>query len=419
MAEIINTKKRDYKYNGPVDSSDYNLRIEENYNDLVFLYNKAKSVDIKLATAFERLIKENIFLSNAITDIESRVDSLEGSDNKIAISSFSQLDYANFVDTSFAIPGSDLLHFDPIYNYITLPKVRSNSYSHIKVGSSGYGQVVPDYFKSKIELTFPGVDSDAAVVETTPVYNAFLDSSEKLWYRNVIADTPSVAGAQLMLYVAVPLQSSGSKKSNCLKLNPYPFFGTDIALIEYTTNTSPTLSSADGWTPLNSEGMYDGTTAAIGKVAPGGWENSGSDTIRNSGPLIFYFPDKDITAVRIKFIQRNYIYESPKYVYTYGLSDMDIRFDKFLPSGKMIVKYTPSNGDLINDINSVTPKIYNVPLSAIDEAFSYRVIYSNGSAYSTSNPGSSTSVWIEVTLNMLDDNTVPVLSDLVVDYDPV
>ena len=98
---------------------------------------------------------------------------------------------------------------------------------------------------------------------------------------------------------------------------------------------------------------------------------------------------------------------------------MDIRFDKFLPSGKMIVKYTPSNGDLINDINSVTPKIYNVPLSAIDEAFSYRVIYSNGSAYSTSNPGSSTSVWIEVTLNMLDDNTVPVLCDLVVDYDPV
>ena len=40
MADILNTKKRDYQYNGPVESSDYNERVEENYKDLVYLYNK-------------------------------------------------------------------------------------------------------------------------------------------------------------------------------------------------------------------------------------------------------------------------------------------------------------------------------------------------------------------------------------------
>jgi len=419
MADIINTSKRDYKYNGPVNSSDYNLRIEENYNDLVYLYNKAKLVDTKLASAFERVIKDNVFLSNAITDLEGRVSSLESEENKISLSSFSQLDYSSFVDTSFAISGADLLHFDPIYNYITLPKVRSSSYSHLKIGSSGNGQIVPDYFKAKVDVTFAGVDSSAAVVETTPIYNSFLDSSEKIWYRNVIADTPSSAGAQMMMYVKVPVQISGSTKTNCVKLNPYPFFGTDIVLIEYTTKQNPTLSQSDGWTPLNTNGLYDGSQEAIGRVAPGGWENSGSDAARNSGPLIFYFGEKDITALRVKFIQRNYIYESPKYVYTYGLSDMDVRFDRFTPSGRMMIKFTPKNGDLINSITNVTPKIYNVPLSLMDEAFSYRVIYSNGSAFTTSNPGASASVWIEVTLNMLDDNTPPVLTDLVVDYEAV
>jgi len=419
MADIINTRKRDYKYNGPVNSSDYNLRVEENYNDLVFLYNKAKSTDVKLASAFERVIKDNIFLSNAISDLEDRVSDLESNESKMSLSSFSQLDYSSFVDTSFAVSGSELLHFDPIYNYITLPKIRSSSYSHIKVGTSGNGQMVPDYFKAKLDVTFPGVDSSAALVETTPIYNSFLDSSEKLWYRNVIADTPSAAGAQMMLYVQVPVQFSGATKSNCIKLNPYPFFGTDIVLIEYTTKQNPTLSQSDGWLPLNSNGLYDGSSEAIGKVAPGGWEISGSDAIRNSGPLIFYFGEKDITAIRIKFIQRNYIYEAPKYVYTYGLSDMDVRFDKFVSSGRTMIKYTPKNGDLINSITNVTPKIYNVPLSLIDDAFSYRILYSNGSAFSTSNPGSSSSVWIEVTLNMLDDNTPPVLTDLVVDYEAV
>jgi hypothetical protein len=419
MADIINTTKRDFKYNGPVNSSDYNLRIEQNYNDLVYLYNKAKSIDVKLASAFERVIKDNIFLSNAIVDLENRVSDLESQENKISLASFSQLDYSSFVDTSFAISGADLLYFDPIYNFITLPKVRSSSYSHIKVGKSGNGQIVPDYFKARVDVSFPGVDSNAAVVESTPIYNSFLDSSDKLWYRNIIADTPSAAGAQMMLYIQVPLQVSGATKSNCIKLNPYPFFGTDIVLIEYTTKQNPTLTQSDGWIPLNSTGLYDGVAEAIGRVAPGGWENSGSDAIRNSPPLIFYFPEKDITAIRIKFIQRNYIYESPKYVYTYGLSDMDIRFDKFVPSGKTIIKYTPKNGDLISEVLNVTPKIYNIPLSLMDEAFSYRVLYSNGSAFSTSNPGSSTSVWIEVTLSMLDDNTAPILTDLVIDYEAV
>ena len=49
MADILNTKKRDYQYNGPVESSDYNERVEENYKDLVYLYNKSNIIDNKLS----------------------------------------------------------------------------------------------------------------------------------------------------------------------------------------------------------------------------------------------------------------------------------------------------------------------------------------------------------------------------------
>jgi hypothetical protein len=200
-------------------------------------------------------------------------------------------------------------------------------------------------------------------------------------------------------------------------LNPFPSFGCDIASIEYTTKLNPSLSEADGWTKLNQYGYYDGDLAAVGKVAPGGWSVAGSDSIENAGPLCFYFPEIDITAVRIKFVQKNYLTELGKSVYTYGLSDMDIRYDKFMPTGKTIIKFTPKNGDIINNIISVTPKIYNVPLSAISSVFSYRTIYQNGGSYSLSNPGASTSVWLEVTLKMLDDKTPPTLSDIIVQYD--
>ena len=114
--------------------------------------------------------------------------------------------------------------------------------------------------------------------------------------------------------------------------------------------------------------------------------------------------------------QKNYFAENGKFIYTYGLSDMDIRYDKFLPTGRIIFKFDAPQGTLISSIVSVTPKIFNVSESLLSDAFEYRVIYNDGSVYTEENPGSSNTVWIEVTLNQLPDGTAPVLSDLIINY---
>lgn len=416
MADVLKTKKRDYKYNGPVDSSDYNARIEENYQDLVYLYNKSNIIDSKLKGAFERVMKDHVFLANAINDISDRVKALEGETNTLSIHSFSQLDYANFVSSSFAVAGTELLSFDPTYNVITLPKVSSGSFSKLKFGQPGSGQIVPDYFKAMLDLSFSGVDTSGATIDTTPIYNAILDAPDKVWKRTVVSNTNPTTGAQMMLYVKIPAEVAGSLKTNTVKLNPYPAFGVEVYSIEYTTKPNPALNSADIWYPLNSNGYYDSVTSAIGKVAPGGWDTLGSDSVKNSGPLCFQFPETNVTAIRIKFIQKNYLTELGNYVYTYGLSDLDIRYDKYLPIGRTIIKYTPKTGDVINEITDVTPKIYNIPLSELSEVFSYRVIYDDGGTYTLENPGANNHVWIEVTLNQAGDTTAPVLSDLIIQY---
>lgn len=416
MADILNTKKRDYKYNGPVNSSDYNERIEENYRDLVYLYNKSNLLDTKLSQAFERVIKDHKFLSSAIEDLSNRVAAIEAASNTISLYSFSQIDYATLVGSSYAVSGTELLSFDPIYNTITLPKVSSGSFSKLKFTSSIVGQVVPEFFKAKVDTAFPGADGNGAVIDTTPIYNAILDSPDKVWKRNVIVESSSISGAQMMLYVKVPVEAAGSLKTNVIKLNPFPAFGVDLVSIEYTSRDNPTLTNADGWTALNKNAYYDGTSEAIGKVPPGGWSTSGEDTIRNCPPVAFVFPDTDITAIRVKFIQRNYLTELGKYIYSYGLSDLDIRYDKFLSTGRTIIKFTAPDGDVISSVTSVTPKIYNVPESLIPSAFSYRVIYNDSGSYTLENPGASNEVWIEVTLNMLDDKTAPVLTDLIINY---
>jgi hypothetical protein len=416
MSDIIKTQKRNIRYNGVVDSADYNNRIEENYQDLLYLYNKSNILDNKISQAFERVLKDQLFLANALSDLSDRVAALEDSSSMSSIYSYSQVDYVNFVGTPFSISSSDILTFDPYYNVVTLPIIAGSSSSKLKFYNNNTGQVVPDFFKTYIDTSFSGADTSGSVIDTTPTYYSVLDDPNRVWKRNVIANEQNAAGAQMMFYIKIPSEYTGSNKTNCIKLNPYPLHATDIYSIEYTNKINPNLTESDGWTKLNYSGLYDGVDHAIGKVPPGGWYEMGEDTIRNSGPVCFYFADLEITAVRVKFHQRSYFKELNKYIYTYGLSNLDIRHDKFMSSGKMIFKFNAPTGRLIETVSSVVPRIYNVPQGSISDAFSYRIIYKDGDTYTLDNPGSSSSVWVEVTLNILEDKTPPVLSDLNVYY---
>lgn len=420
MSDFINTENKTIQKNGPVNSSEFNLRAEQNYQDLVALYNRSGVLDQKLKEAFERVLKDQLFISRAITDLEDRIKALEFNESslykKLSIYSYSQIDIASFVSTSFSVSSTDALSFDHNYNIITLPKVDGSSYSKLKFFNSSLGQVIPDFVEFKIQNDFISVDTANALVDTTPISYSILDKSDKFWKRNVVVDSPSATGAQMYVYMSVPNAYSGSDTSNYLSLNPYPLFGVDILSIEYTSKDNPTLSESDGWTPLNFNRLYDGEADAIGRVPPGGWATAGSDTILNSGPVGFYFPPTKVTGIRINMRQRNYFVENGKYIYTYGLSDIDIKSTRFLSSGRTLIKYTAPEGELIYSVEEVIPKIYNVPEELISTAFSYRVISYSDGVYFEGNPNGSSSVWIEVTLNQLGDGTAPVLSDLIVNY---
>lgn len=423
MSEYINTERKTFQYNGPVNSSDFNLKIEQNYQDLVQLYNRSGILDQNLKKAFERVLKDHLFMSQAITDIEDRLNALENTysgTKQLSIFNYSQLDPASVLNTEFAVSNSDLLSFDYIHNILTLPKIDGSSHSKIKFFNNFVGQIIPDFFESKIENSFVSVDAPGATVDTTPVYHAVLDSSDRFWKRNIIVDSPAGLNAQTYLYIKIPVAYGGTDLSNYVSLTPYPIFGVDIMSIEYTSANNPSMTQADGWTPLNFNKLYDGVGEAVGKVAPGGWSVSGSDVVLNAGPIGFYLPPINITALRINMRQRNYIKENGKYVYSYGLSDLDVRSDKFMPSGKTIIKFTAPNETLINQVNSVIPKIYNVPQELISTAFDFRLIYKDSGVYVEAQLGetiAANEVWIEVTLNQIGDGTAPVLSDLIINYD--
>lgn len=418
MSEFIYTQKKPQQYHGPISSSDLNEKYEQHYADLTYLYNKYGVLDKKVNEIIERIIKDNIFLSNAVLDLVDRIRSIESQNtNQLSLFSKSQIDVSPFISTQYAVSTSEALEFIEYYNQLRLPVISGSSHSKIKFVNATKGQVIPDFLDTRIDGNLPGGDGTGALIDTTPVYYAFLNQSDKVWRRNVILNSPNPLGVSMYLYVKVPTTSIGSTLSNHITLSPYPFNGVDVVKVEYTTKANPTLSDADTYIPLNSSSLYDGQYDAVGKVPPGGWATVGSDTVSNSGPLSFYFAEKNITAVRILLRQRNYIVENNKYVYTYGLSDFDIRYEKFLPTGRTFIKFDAPSGKTINEIINVSPKIYNVSESLLSNVFSHRVFYKNGSSYTLTNPGTSNQVYIEVNLSMLEDKNPPILSDLIIEAD--
>lgn len=418
MSEFIYTQKKAQQYHGPISSTDFNERVEQNYADLIYLYNKYGVIDKKVNEIIERIIKDNIFMSSAIKDLFERIRSMESQNtNQLSLYTRSQIDNSPFLNTVHAVSTSEALEFDEYTNLLKLPVVSGSSHSKIKFINPSKGQVIPDFMDTKLDFNVPGGDGNGVLVDTTPVQNAFLNQPDKVWRRNVILNSPNPLGVSMYLYVKVPSSSIGSTLSNMITLNPYPSNGVDVVKIEYCTVPNPTLTDSDGYMPLNTQGLYDQNYDAVGKVPPGGWATVGSDTVVNSGPLNFYYADTAITAVRVLLRQRNYIVENGKYVYTYGLADFDIRYDKYLPQGRAFVKFTAPSGKVINEVLNVYPKIYNISESSLSDVFDFNVYYKDGSNYTTTNPHTSTEVYVEVILTMLADKIPPVLSDLVIEID--
>lgn len=416
MSEFIYTEKKPQQYHGPISSTDFNQRIEQNYADLVYLYNKYGVLDKKIQEIIERVIKDNVFLSNAVNDLYDRIRSIESQNtNQISLYSKSQIDVSEFVTTPYAVSSSEALQFNDYYNQLMLPIVSGSSHSKIKFINATKGQVIPDFLEVRIDANQPGGDGPGSIIDTTPVQNAFLNLPDKVWRRNVILNSPNPLGVSMYLYVKVPASTAGSILSNSVKITPYPSNGVDVVKVEYTLKPNPSLNDSDTYLPLNGFGLYEENYDAIGKVPPGGWTQVGSDTIKNSGPLNFQYAEAPITAFRVLLRQTNYIVENNKYVYTYGLSDFDIRYDKFLPQGRTFIRFNAPDGKLISEITNISPKIYNVSQSLLFNVFDYRIFYPDSGNYVLTNPGSVDHVYIEVTLNMLDDKIPPVLSDLIIE----
>lgn len=416
MADSIYTKPRHAQWRGPTTSDDVNARVEENYKDLVLLYNKLGLSDEDVRRAFQRLLKDQFAMVKALEDQESRIKTLEAGVNKLTFGGATQIDNARFDGTPFEVATVNRLTHDDQHGVFTLPLVESSSLSKVKFTNTDGTTIVPSSFEALVVGDTASADSSGAIIDTSDLYHSVLTETGKVWQRNVIVDAPHANGASLSLYVRLPTDLSVVENTNNIIVHPFPSMGCDVMGVEYSTKGDIVLNDTDDYTPINYLDFHQGNTAAVGWTPPGAWAG---DEIVNSGPKAFYFDPKPVTGLKIKLRQRHYFKEGNKFIYSYGLSRLDARYEKFLETGKAIIRFDAKVGETISSLSGVNPQVFNISEGEAASTYSYRVIWEtalNSGTYTLTPVPLSTRVWVEVTLNKTLGKGSPALSGLTISY---
>ena len=406
------TQQRAVEFRGPTNSDDYNQRVDENYQDLTLLYNQTSLNQYLVNTGFGRFTKDQFGIQRMVADLEARVSALEAQNNLISFNHNSQIDNDLFIGTSFEIAAVNQCTLDTRYGVVTLPLVPSSSLSKLALSDNQGNTSIPPSLGTTV--VGGGADSDQSVIDTSPPELAIARNLGSIWQRNVITPTPIYGGAQCTLYIAAPTGLFTTANANSITINPFPSFSTDIVDVAYTTNTSPTMNDSDGY--VNFFPYYASDSTSIGWTPPGSWMG---DADLSAGFRTYYFDPVPITGIRIKLNQSNYYFDGTNYVYSYGASLIDLRYEKFVTSGQTMIRVDAPAGQVINAITDVTPQVFNVDQATLPDSFSYTPIYEtsyNSGVYTTTPVADSLRAWIQVTLNQTANGGTPALSGLYVSY---
>lgn len=414
MPDSPYTQLRSLQYRGPSNSQDYNERLEENYRDLVVLYNRARTTEEDVREGYARLVKDQLSIAKAIAELEARIATIESQANTISFYSDTQIDNDRFNSTAYNIPIAARLTSDSRHGVLTLPQVDASSFSKLFFVDTNSNVTIPSTLQTQVVGVATTADSTGATIDTSIPEFAIKRESGRIWERNVIVSSPNVAGAEMYLYIRVPTSLFATDKANTLVIHPYPALGTDIVEVAYTTKADALLQDADVYTPLNATAIHNADPNAIGWVPPGGWAGD-ADTL--AGSRVYYFNPLPITGLRVRLRQRNYYIEDGKYVYSYGLSKLDLRYTKFLNSGSTIVRFDATGEQTITNIDSVMPELWNVAEAEIPDVFSYELIWEtayNSGIYTSTPVSNSKRVWVKVNLSTSTNNSLPALSGLTI-----
>ena len=315
------SEKREARFRGPTSSEDFNKWIDDNYYDLVQLFNATTINKDKIRDNKTLLLRENFFLQKKITQLESDLEAIletiagivddPNTPRKLLSNSFSSMD--NIISNS--------CHIDTNYGIAHLPLLQPQI-SKAYLVNEDQEVFVPKSLKVELyesEAPFQGIKEELLPainrVETENIMKAFNGKRDEFWQRAVYKDN-TIDEIYSIIDIELPQNIINHTKINTLYLSPTPQYSFSLLEVLYYR--------AGEWRTLST---YPG--ADIGEP----------QEIREMGNKSFIFIPQETVKLRLYLKQDNWISEAGSRVFTYGFKTVDIMFSRFQYSQSSLVTH--------------------------------------------------------------------------------
>lgn len=408
------SEKREAQFRGPSSSEDFNKWMDDNYYDLIQLFNFATEYGIEIPRNMEMLVVENITLQKKLNSLQSLIDNITKaltSENKVLYKSFASS--ATFADST---DGINLEH-DTDFGLLKIPHVQE--ISKIYLVDLNKQNFIPKTFQAKVYESLEPIDISVATIEPgiglikvadgdSDLLNAFDGDKSSFWLRKTSIPpnvTPNTSASEVYFCIELelPINIINHTRANILTIDPTPLSSITLLDIYYRT--------VNDWQRLPS---YP-TKEIGGQIQP--------VEINDLGRMKFCFPTRDVVGVRIYCKQSNWFLENEMRNFYYGFRNIDVKYMAFrTKTSKIRVAFDiPDQEKMFTSILSVKPIFSDGSIVGSDLFSVYKIHYNLAGQDREANlgeplPAGVQRVYVEIGL-MLSSQVSPLLSGLVMEYE--
>lgn len=391
-----------YRFRGVTPSGDINEFIKTASGDIYSLFDAINNNVDKLNDIYSISNIENRFLYEKIKELEDIIEEKDMlySNNNIITSTLKVKD--------MEVGNSSPANISNEYNQITISDIKYTPklYLYDQVNDTS---IIPESVNPLISYRFVSsetgeginVQTSDIIIHDNNINNMIDGSASTCWQRSV--GIPLSYGTPYLITevtVRIPYEIVSNTIINTISLIAHPINSIDVLDIQ--------IKTGDSWTRI--PGFTDHSQYNITE-----------DYIPNSKPLRFIFGDTSITDIKVTLRQKTPIVNGNNNTYYVGIYTLEAGYiDSPSKDGKFAIVATLKNSS--NKITSITSKIDNS--SIVPDAFGYELFYINelGAPIGISNklpiviPSNKVLVSGTIERNGI---TVPVLSGLIIEYEPL
>lgn len=289
----------------------------------------------------EEIKSTNAILNGEMAYLRTGLKSLEASQESQQANSSTVIESVDFyskknVMYAESAPDQNKLVVNQKYGQTYLPSVTSVPIFYREESSTGKLQSK----NLKIEVTPTELASGGVMAEVSKgdPSKAFNGHNNEYWIREVRYPLESpVSEVTVQLEVSLPTESSGGvEKFNVVQVHPFPVDRCDIVSVEYKTSANSSFILLEEFPQ----------SVKQGEAYPS------PDPINNCDFQQFIGGTRDISAMRITLRQRNWVEKEHQKVFTYGLQELNVKFENFSTQNTTYSNDLELNNHLIYKIES-------------------------------------------------------------------